>query len=634
MSPLGSQSEEYHVDPSEIALTRLSRREVTSLLAGGAIAAAAPAIARRPPACPIITPLDAIADNLLDHTPEIGTYGGVPASLNGGPLARRMDDYSPEGEESWRTAIGEAGIAVEKIGCTGDPLGELRLKIAAAVLENGARTAAIGYGRPNPFWFSGHEPYLVSPISGPHINTPNVMMAQQSVSSPIEVDAWIEKLDGFAKGFAGVVEKTRADEAKGCRPPRILIEKTLPVLDSFLAGPANKHPLITSLRDRMQTAGLDSQTRAAAEARAITALDRHARPAFARLRERIADMAPRGRAEAGVWAQPDGEALYAANIRSVGDSRQSPAEIHKIGLDHVRRVSAQIGSRLRQLGLYRGSLRQRLDALANDPKQRFADSEEGRAAVIDYVRGLVRDMEARQRAFLPPAIIPTQHLEIRAVPVATQDSAPGGYYDGPSLDGSRPGIYWINLRDMAGIHRYALPTLTYHEGVPGHHTQGATALSLPQAPLILRIASFNAYQEGWALYAERLASELGVYAHDPAGDIGRLADDLFRCVRLVVDTGLHHLRWTREQAIAYMLANTGSPMSEVVAEIERYMAWPGQALGYKIGQLRLLAMRDKAKARFGHRFSLRDFHAKVLGYGAMPLDLLEPLVLPARVRRR
>jgi uncharacterized protein (DUF885 family) len=634
MSPLGGQSEEYHVDPSEIVLTHVSRRDVAAMLAGGTIAAAAPAIAsRRPPACPITSPLDAIADTLLDHTPEIGTYGGVPASLGGGPLARRMDDYSPEGEEGWRTAIGEAGIAIEKIGCAGDPLGELRLKIAAAVLENGARTAAIGYGRPNPFWFSGHEPYLISPISGPHINTPNVMMAQQSVSNPIEVDAWIEKLDGFAAGFAGVIAKTRADEAKGCRPPRILIEKSLPVLNSFLAGPADQHPLIVSLRDRMLTAGLDSQTRAAAEARAITALEKRARPAFAKLHERIADMAPRGRAEAGVWAQPDGEALYAANVRSVGDSRQSPAEIHAIGREQVRRVSARIGARLHELGFSKGSLRQRLDALANDPKQRFADSDAGRAAVIDYVRGLVRDMEARQPAFLPPAMIPTQHLEIRAVPVATQDSAPGGYYDGPSLDGSRPGIYWINLRDMAGIHRYALPTLTYHEGVPGHHTQGATALSLPQAPLILRIASFNAYQEGWALYAERLASELGAYAHDPAGDVGRLADDLFRCVRLVVDTGLHQLRWTREQAIAYMQANTGSPMSEVVAEIERYMAWPGQALGYKIGQLRLLAMRDRMKARSGHTFSLRAFHAKVLGYGAMPLDLLEPLVVPARRRR-
>jgi uncharacterized protein (DUF885 family) len=609
---------------------RASRREFTVLLGGGGIMAATAPIrvaARKPPPCPIVNPLDAVADKLLAHTPEIGTYGGVPASLNGGPLARRIDDYSPEGEEAWRSAMGEAGMAIEQIECVGDPLGQLRLKIAAAIVENGTRTAAISYGRPNPFWFSGHEPYLVNQVSGPHINSVNILLGQQSVASPVEVDAWIEKLDGFGKGFAGVVEKTKADEAIGCRPPRILIEKTLPVLDSFLAGSADKHPLIVSLRDRMAVAGLDSRTRAAAEARAITALDKRARPAFAKLRNRMRDMAPRGRAEAGIWAQPDGEALYAANIRSVGDSHMSPAEIHKIGLEQVKLVSSKLAVRLRQLGLSKGPLRQRLDALANDPKQHFEDSDAGRTALLDYLRGLVRDMEARQPRFLQPSMIPTQHLDIRAVPIATQDSAPGGYYDGPSLDGSRPGIYWINLRDMAGIHRYALPTLSYHEGVPGHHTQGATALALPAAPLMLRIASFNAYQEGWALYAERLASELGAYAKDPAGDVGRLADDLFRCVRLVVDTGMHHMHWDRDRAIAYMHANSGSPMSEVIAEIERYMAWPGQALGYKLGQLRLLAMRDRMKRKLRAHFDIRSFHARVLGGGAMPLDLLESLVV-------
>jgi uncharacterized protein (DUF885 family) len=608
---------------------RASRREFTALLGGGAIMAAiAPVriMARKPPPCPIINPLDAIADKLLAHTPEIGTYGGVPASLNGGSFARRIDDYAPEGEEAWRAAMREAGIAIEQIECDDDPSGQLRLKIAAAIIGNGTRSAEIGYGRPNPFWFSGHEPYLVNQVSGPHINSVNIMLGQQSVASPVEVDAWIEKLDGFDRGFAGVVEKTKADEAIGCRPPRILIEKTLPVLDSFLAGPAERHPLIVSLRERMAVAGLDSQTRAAAEVRAITALERRARPAFARLRDRMRDMIPRGRAEAGLWAQPDGEALYAANIRSVGDSSLSPVEIHNIGLEQVKLVSSKLNARLRQLGLSKGPLRKRLDALANDPKQHFEDSDAGRAALLDYLRRLVRDMEARQPGFLQRSMIPTQQLEIRAVPMATQDSAPGGYYDGPSLDGSRPGIYWINLRDMAGIHRYALPTLTYHEGVPGHHTQGAAALALPAAPLMLRIASFNAYQEGWALYAERLASELGAYAKDPAGDVGRLADDLFRCVRLVVDTGMHHMRWDRDRAIAYMHANSGSPMSEVVAEIERYMAWPGQALGYKLGQLRLLAMRDAMKHRMRHHFDIRSFHARVLGAGAMPLDLLEPLV--------
>jgi uncharacterized protein (DUF885 family) len=617
-------------------LPALSRRRFAQLLGATAIAPALPAALaaqtapppKRPGPCPITTPVDAITLKLLRHTPEIATYGGVAGSAAGGPYARSMDDYSPEGEEAWRTALGEAGIAIEQIDCENDRLGQLRLKIAAAVIENGTRSAAIGYGRPNPFWFSGHEPYVINQISGPVVNTPNVMIAQQPLSSPIEVDAWIEKLDGFATGFAGVVEKSRADEAIGCIPPRALLEKTLPVVESFLAGPADRHPMIVALRDRMATAGLDARTRDAAEQRAIAALEKRARPAFGQLRERVRDLLPEGREEAGVWAQPDGEALYAANVRSVGDSDETPEEIHRIGLEQVKLVTARIEARLRQLGFSRGSLRDRLDALADDPKQRFPDTPAGREEVLDYLRKLVAGMEARQHEFLPRAMIPAQRLEIRAVPEATQDSAPGGYYDGPSLDGSRPGIYWINLRDMAGVHRYGLPTLSYHEGVPGHHTQGATLLALPQAPLMLRIASFNAYQEGWGLYAERLAAEMGLYAHDPAGDVGRLADDLFRCVRLVVDTGMHQLKWSREQAIAYMEANSGSPMSEIVAEIERYMAWPGQALGYKLGQLRLLAMRDRLKARMGRRFDLRQFHALVLGNGAMPLDLLETVVLP------
>lgn len=612
----------------------ISRRRFGLLLGAAAVAPAlpaappAPAPPKRSGPCPIGTPLDAVTLKLLRHTPEIATYGGVAGSGAGGPYSRRMDDYSPEGEEAWRGALGEAGIAIEQIECEGDPLGQLRLKIAAAVIENGTRSAAIGYGRPNPFWFSGHEPYVINQISGPVVNTPNIMIAQQPLSSPIEVDAWIEKLDGFAAGYDGVIEKSRADEALGCIPPRALLEKTLPVVESFLSGPADRHPMIVALRDRMATAGLDGRTRAAAEQRAIAALDKRARPAFGRLRARVRDLLPRGREEAGVWAQPDGEALYAANVRSVGDSDRSPEEIHRIGLEQVKLVTSRIDARLRQLGFSKGALRDRLDALAADPQQHFPDSAEGREEVLAYLRRLVAGMEARQHQFLPRAMIPAQRLEIRAVPAATQDSAPGGYYDGPSLDGSRPGIYWINLRDMAGVHRYSLPTLSYHEGVPGHHTQGATLLSLPQAPLLLRIASFNAYQEGWGLYAERLASELGVYAHDPAGDVGRLADDLFRCVRLVVDTGLHQLKWTREQAIAYMQANSGSPMSEIVAEIERYMAWPGQALGYKLGQLRLLEMRNRLKARMGKRFDLRQFHGAVLGNGAMPLDLLETVVLP------
>jgi uncharacterized protein (DUF885 family) len=212
---------------------------------------------------------------------------------------------------------------------------------------------------------------------------------------------------------------------------------------------------------------------------------------------------------------------------------------------------------------------------------------------------------------------------VKRIPVATQDGAPGGFYDGPSLDGTRPGTYWINLRDMAAVARFRLPTLSYHEGVPGHHTQGSVATAYGEAPLLIRIGSFNAYQEGWGLYAERLMAEMGAYEGDPLGDLGRLQDELFRAVRLVVDTGLHHKRWTREQSIRTMQDLTGIAATRVTAEVERYMAWPAQALGYKLGQLRLLDLRQRYLASRGKAADIRGFHAIVLEAGAMPLDLVE-----------
>lgn len=606
-----------------------SRRQAGVMLGGAALApiVAQQAWARTPPACPVRAPLDAVADRLLALTPETAAYNGVAAALDGGPLARRMDDYSPAGEAAWRSGLKAARDDIAAIRCEADPESALRLGVAAAVLENATRSSGVSYGRINAFSFSGHVPYIVNQISGPAIDTPNLMQAQQSLATPAAIDAWIEKLDGYETGFRGVAEKLAADEAAGCRPPRALLAGALSVLESFIAGPGETHPLVAALRERTAAAGLDANFRAKAEARALTALERRARPAYARLRDAVAAMLPRGREEAGVWAQTDGEALYAANIRALGDSSLAPPEIHRIGLDEVTRITADMDRRLKARGLSRGGVGARMDALAADPANQFADSDAGRAALLDYLRGLVRDMEKRYPELLPATMIPRQTLEVRRVPVATQDGAPGGFYDGPSLDGSRPGTYWINLRDMKAVAKFRLPTLSYHEGVPGHHTQGAIALGLGEAPLLLRIANFNAYQEGWALYCERLAAEMGMYARDPLGDLGRLQDELFRAVRLVVDTGMHHQRWSREKAIAYMRDATGIAETRVVAEIERYMAWPGQALGYKLGQIRLLDIREKYRRAKGKRFSRKAYHGIVLGHGAMPLDLVEKLVL-------
>ncbi|MBV8574530.1 MAG: DUF885 domain-containing protein [Acetobacteraceae bacterium] len=604
----------------------ISRRDVLTMGSGAAaLAFLPPAIGAE--ACDLSATLGKVADTLLECLPEVGVYYGVPAALEGGPLARRMDDWSPAGQDHYRRALSEMAQSLVESSCPADPAGSLQLATAREVIASGIRSQAIKYGRPNPLWFSGHVPYVISPVAGPHIDTLNVMMAQQSLATPQALDAWLMKLEGLGPGFDAVREKLRADEALGCRPPQVLLSKSLPIFDAALAGDAAAQPLIKSLTAR--TAALAPPVRETARQRAIAAVEQQLRPAFARLREQIASMVPRGRMESGVWAQPQGEALYAANVRSLGGTSLTPSEIHRLGHAEIQRITAEMDALLRKSGYTMGSVTERFKAVSAEPRFHFAADEAGRAMALEYARQLVRGAEARYPEFLPRELFPHTQLEVRRVPPATQAGAPGAYSDPPSLDGKTPGIFWLNMRDMSAVTRIDLPTVTYHEGVPGHFTAGAIAAMLGGRPLLLQVASFNAYNEGWALYSERLMAELGAYRDDAFGDLGRLNEELLRAVRLVVDTGMHALRWTREHAIAFMSASTGVATSETVAEIERYMAWPGQALGYKLGQLRLLELRDDMRRAQGTRFDLREFHRAVLGHGNLPLAVLETVVAQA-----
>ena len=572
--------------------------------------------------CSVGKTLQRVAEMVLADLPEIGAYNGVPEALNGGSLARRMDDWSPAGVEHFRATLARAARILAGIDCAGTGPAALQWVAARELIAAGTRTDAIHYGRPNPFWFSGHVPYVITPVAGPHIDTPNAMLVQQSLATPAAVDAWLEKLESFGRGFDAVSEKIAADEALGCRPPKILIHKSLSVLDAFVAGDAVNHPLIAALRTRTAAAGLDPKLREAAERRAIAALERTARPTYTRLREKLAAMEPRGQESAGVWAQPEGEALYAANVRALGDSPLQPAEIHRLGLEEMRRITGEMDTLLRANGYKTGTVSERYRSVSLEPRFRFPDNDAGRQQVLDYARGLIRSAEARNPTFLPPDLFPRAKLEVRRTPPSTEAGAPFAYCDSPTLDSNIPAIFWLNLRDMSAVTRVGLPTVVYHEAVPGHFTAGAVQHLAADQPVLLNIAAFNAYNEGWALYAERLMAELGAYEHDPFGNLGRLSDDLFRAIRLVVDTGLHHLRWTRERAIQFMMETSGNAESEVVAEVERYMAWPGQALGYKLGELRLLEMREGLRRRPGKRFDLPTFHRAVLAGGALPLDIV------------
>ncbi|MFZ5608450.1 MAG: DUF885 domain-containing protein [Pseudomonadota bacterium] len=560
---------------------------------------------------------------LLATLPETASYVGVPEALAGGPYNSRLNDYRPAAEAE-RRALMRRFIA-ELDGDVAQPLDEearLSRDIVRTLYANAMASGDIAYGLVEPFSFAGHTPFVVSQISGPHIGIANLMQAQQPVTSEAEARDYIARLAAIGPTFDGVIEKLNADAALGLALPKALMGKMLGVLDGVLATPPEANALITSFKEKLEAIpSLDAPKRAALGGEALNAMRDVVLPAYQRLRDAAAGLEDKARQEAGIWAQPQGEAFYAAAIRNLGDSDLNAEQIHAIGLAEVARIGDQMDAILKSQGYGEGSVGERMMALGEDPRFRYPNDDAGRARILADLRAYVAGMEAR----LPDYFIhiPPQALEIRRVPEFTEATSPGGYYDSPSLDGTRPGIYWINLADTARWPAYSLKTLTYHEGVPGHHFQNALSLGLKDIPLARQIAPFNAYGEGWALYAERLAAEMGLYADDPFGDLGRLQDELFRAVRLVVDTGLHAKRWTREEAIAYMRETTGASLVEVTPEIERYMAWPGQALGYKLGQLKILELRDMARDALAARFDIRAFHDQVLMSGPLPMAVLE-----------
>jgi len=573
---------------------------------------------------PLETLIDQATTDFLRTQPKLASALDLPPELAGGSYADRLPDYSPAGFTALREMLrrhADRIAAAPADQLSGEEL--LDARIVTTILRYYAGSTAADYGYVDDYF--GQVPYVVNQLSGPIIDVPNMMTSQQRLESVDDVRDYIARLDAFGPMLTGIRAKLLTDSELGVRLPPSLREGTLAYLDGFTAPAPAAHTLVTHLRDAMRgivdmSDGERIRFRSEAEERVAEVIYPGYRALAAALRG-MGDAAPAGD---GIWAQPGGEALYADLVHNLGDTEMSPAEIHDVGLAEVARISSEMDALLIRLGYVGGTVGERMVALGAEPRFLYADDEAGRAQLLADLNAQVEAVMARAPEYF--ATLPQQAVEVRRVPVNTQDGAPGGYYTSPSLDGSRPGIYWINLRDMGAWPRFALPTLSYHEAVPGHHFQIALNLAREDLPFLRRNAPFNAYIEGWALYSERLAWEMGMYAEDPAGDLGRLQDELLRAVRLVVDTGLHFHRWSREQAIEYMAATTGSHMSEVEPEIERYMTWPGQALGYKLGMLRILDLRASAEESLGEAFDIRAFHDVVLLEGAMPMSVLEQRV--------
>ena len=547
-------------------------------------------------------------------------YGLTDADV-GMHYANKMENYSPASEAKLRQAMLSLNKTITNTPtATNSANAKTTKEVMASITRYFAGNADFSIGYIDP-WM-GLSPFIINQINGPLIGVVRNMQTDQKIVNEKDAQDYLERLGQFNQLIDGISAKVAADSAQNWLPPKAIVEGALRYLKGFSKVAPSEHALVTSFADRVnKIANLTTEQKQQLIAQATEKMTSVVYPAYQKITAVVENLLPKARAESGIWAQPNGDKYYQDAINELGDSDLTAEQIHQLGLSEVKRINTQMDTILTANGYSKGTVGERMVALNEEPRFLYADSNEGRAQLLKDVNGYIAEITAK----MPIAYkaTPKYKVEVRPYPVEIQDGAPGGEYNSPSIDGSKPGIYWINLRDMKANPKFGLKTLTYHEAIPGHHWQIALNLEQTDMPFLRRIAPYNAYTEGWALYSERVAAEMGMYKNDPFGDLGRLQGEMFRAVRLVVDTGLHYKRWTREQAIDYMAKETGTAKSDVIAEIERYMTWPGQALGYKLGMLKILALRKHAKEALGDKFDLGEFHDVVLLGGAVPMKVLE-----------
>lgn len=603
----------------------LNRRHL--MASGAAAAALAPTLSWAQPAAnplatlepnPNLTGEDAKLDRFLmgnfvenlDRSPESATSLGIDV----GPRAAQrsqLNDRSKAFIDARRAEAPGKLAALKAISRDGLSAGsKVTYDVAEFQLSGAVERNKIPYG-------GGFGIYVVSQQGGAYQSLPDWLDNQHPVKSASDADAYLSRLNQFGKALDQESERIQIDADKGVIPPAFIIDKILSQLKPLTDTPGATSNLAMSVERRAAAAGA-----AGYGAKAAPIVDNVVRPAAARQAALFTRLRAKATNDAGIWKLPQGEEAYRQSLKNFVTTNDTAEDIHRIGLEQVRDLQSQLDVMLKARGLTQGSVGERLTALGNDPQYLWPNTDAGKVELVASLNDHIKDIAARlPRVFTR---VPSTPLEIRRVPPSIEVGAPGGYYQRGSLDGSRPGAYYINLKDTADWAKWGLPTLSYHEGLPGHHFQGSILQEAGSLPLYRRSGGgFSAYSEGWGLYAERVAADLGVYDDYEIGKVGYLQSYLFRATRLVVDTGLHHKRWSREQAIKYMVDTLGDEESNITTEVERYCVWPGQASSYKVGHARWEAVRAKAKQRLGSKFDIRQFHDAALLAGGMPLEVLE-----------
>ena len=594
----------------------LSRRELlasaaaTAFLPGAAFAAPGDAAAN--------TVFADLSEALLADSPEMATALALDKDKRAGLKARLSD-------ASW------AHVSQDHVFCTNwlarlkavpaaglSPDVALNKAVTEYALELGQGGGRFAFGQ-NTLGAAMSEaagPYVVSQQSGSYVSTAEFLDSQHTVETRADAEAWLSRMEDFAKVLDQETDRIRRDAGMGVVMPDFLMTNALGQMDEILKVPAAQQRIVTSLTTKAKALGdyAPQATRIVAD---------KILPAQARQRAALQGLKPTH--DAGVWKLKDGQAYYDWLLKVGTTTTMTPDEVHKMGLEQNAELEARMDGLLKQQGLSKGTVGERMTALSHDPGHLFPESDAGREQIIAYLNTLIG--ESRKQMPKLSALGLKAPVLVKRVPPDIQDGAAQGYMNSGSLDGSRPSIYYINLKHVSTWPKYALPTLTHHEGIPGHAWQGAYLTETGKLPLIrILLSGFNAYVEGWALYAEQLTDEIGMYEDDPFGRLGYLAGQKMRAGRLVVDTGLHAKRWTREQAIDWFQNCTGSPRAGVTSEVDRYCASPGQACGYKVGHTELLRLREKMKTALGPKFDLRDYNDTVVKAGAVPLTVLASVI--------
>jgi uncharacterized protein (DUF885 family) len=598
----------------------LNRREALAALASTAALPLVSACGGNPSSAPPAQPpasqadalalLDQIGDNFLRFAPETATSLGVDTGARAA-LRSELADRSEAGKQKIASQVRQD---LERAKAFDTSALDHATRTSVEVVRSAYTTALEGFALPYGDITVGswrNTPYVVIQNVGAYLDVPRFLDSDHPVENAADAEAYLARLQSYAKQLDGELGRIQDARGKGLVPPAFLIDKALGQMRQSAKSAREGGSLVESIARRTKAIPGSWADRA----RAIAAKD--VAPALDRQIAELDMQRAKATDDAGMWARPNGDDFYRWALKASTTTSMTPDDVHAMGQDELKRLHAQMDTIMKGLGFTAGTVGERMNALSKDRRYQFAAGDQGRAEILAFIDDRLKWIRAQMPRAFNTVVNP--NMEVKRLPPEEEPGAPTAYGGAGSIDGKIPGRYWINLRDTSLHSKFSLADLTFHESIPGHIWEGEYSRKMPR---VRQLLAFNAFSEGWALYAQQLADELGAYADDPVGRLGYLQAIAFRACRLVVDTGIHAKRWTREQGVKFFVEVNGSNPIEVASEVDRYCSWPGQACGYKVGHSEINRQRERATAAVGAKFDVKAFNdALVLG-GNVPLDVL------------